>query len=90
MLGVRPEQIKRIRERSHLSEAAFAALLNTTVSTYRSFWKVRLHHFQLPVLGSSRFERSTSGQATSSGVVEGGCGVGLRAKNPVGLNLNIL
>jgi len=41
----------------------------------------------LPVLGSSRFERSTSGQATSSGVVEGVCGVGLRAKHLFDLNL---
>ena len=41
----------------------------------------------LPVLGSGRFERSTSGQATSSGVVEGVCGVGLRAKHLFGLNL---
>ena len=38
-------------------------------------------------LGSDRLERSTSGQATSSGVVEGLCGVGLRAKHLFGPNL---
>jgi len=48
---------------------------------------VTVHHFQLPLLGSSRCERSTSGQATSSGVVEGFCGVGLRAKHLFDLNL---
>jgi len=40
------------------------------------------------VSASGRFETGTSGQATSSGVVEGICGVGLRAKHPVGMSLN--
>ena len=56
---------------------------------YCSFVEVLLHHFQLPVLGSIRFERSPSGQATSSGVVEGVCGVGLRAKHLVGRHLQV-
>lgn len=34
-----PEQIKRIRERSHVSQAVFAALLNTSVSTVQK-WEV--------------------------------------------------
>jgi putative transcriptional regulator len=34
-----PEQIKRIRERSHVSQAVFAALLNTSVSTVQK-WEI--------------------------------------------------
>jgi putative transcriptional regulator len=36
---LKPEQIKRIRERSHVSQAVFAALLNTSVSTVQK-WEV--------------------------------------------------
>ena len=36
---LRPEQIKRIRERSHVSQAVFAALLNTSVSTIQK-WEI--------------------------------------------------
>jgi putative transcriptional regulator len=36
---LRPEQIKRIRERSHVSQAVFAALLNTSVSTVQK-WEI--------------------------------------------------
>jgi putative transcriptional regulator len=34
-----PEQIKRIRERAHVSQAVFAALLNTSVSTVQK-WEI--------------------------------------------------
>ncbi len=37
--ALRPEQIKRIRERSHVSQAVFAALLNTSVSTVQK-WEI--------------------------------------------------
>ena len=50
-------------------------------------WLHEFPGFKLLVFGSRRLERGTSGQATSSGVVEGVCGVGLRAKHLVGLNL---
>ena len=36
---LRPAQIKRIREASHVSQAVFAALLNTSVSTVQK-WEV--------------------------------------------------
>ena len=36
---MRPAQIKRIRERSHVSQAVFAALLNTSVSTVQK-WEI--------------------------------------------------
>lgn len=36
---LKPEQIKRIRERSHVSQAVFAALLNTSVSTVQK-WEI--------------------------------------------------
>jgi len=36
---LRPAQIKRIRERSRVSQAVFAALLNTSVSTVQK-WEV--------------------------------------------------
>lgn len=36
---LRPAQIKRIRETSHVSQAVFAALLNTSVSTVQK-WEV--------------------------------------------------
>ncbi len=36
---LRPDQIKRIRERSHVSQAVFAALLNTSVSTVQK-WEI--------------------------------------------------
>jgi putative transcriptional regulator len=36
---LKPEQIKRIRERAHVSQAVFAALLNTSVSTVQK-WEV--------------------------------------------------
>lgn len=36
---LRPAQIKRIREASHVSQAVFAALLNTCVSTVQK-WEV--------------------------------------------------
>ena len=36
---LRPSQIKRIRELSHVSQAVFAALLNTSVSTVQK-WEV--------------------------------------------------
>ena len=34
-----PEQIKRLRENSHVSQAVFAALLNTSVSTVQK-WEI--------------------------------------------------
>lgn len=34
-----PEEIKRIREASHVSQAVFAALLNTSVSTVQK-WEI--------------------------------------------------
>ena len=34
-----PEQIKRLREKSHVSQAVFAALLNTSVSTVQK-WEI--------------------------------------------------
>ena len=34
-----PGQIKRIRERSHVSQAVFAAMLNTSVSTVQK-WEI--------------------------------------------------
>ncbi len=37
--ALRPEQIKRIRERSRVSQAVFAALLNTSVSTVQK-WEI--------------------------------------------------
>jgi putative transcriptional regulator len=37
--ALRPTQIKRIREASHVSQAVFAALLNTSVSTVQK-WEV--------------------------------------------------
>ena len=36
---LKPEQIRRIRERSHVSQAVFAALLNTSVSTVQK-WEI--------------------------------------------------
>jgi putative transcriptional regulator len=36
---LRPTEIKRIRERSHVSQAVFAALLNTSVSTVQK-WEI--------------------------------------------------
>jgi len=36
---LRPAQIKRIRETSHVSQAVFAALLNTSVSTVQK-WEI--------------------------------------------------
>lgn len=36
---LKPEQIKRIRERAHVSQAVFAALLNTSVSTVQK-WEI--------------------------------------------------
>ncbi len=36
---LRPEEIKRIRETSHVSQAVFAALLNTSVSTVQK-WEI--------------------------------------------------
>ena len=36
---LRPEQIRRIRQRSRVSQAVFAALLNTSVSTVQK-WEV--------------------------------------------------
>lgn len=36
---LRPAQIKRIREASHVSQAVFAALLNTSVSTVQK-WEI--------------------------------------------------
>ena len=36
---LRPTQIKRIRESSHVSQAVFAALLNTSVSTIQK-WEI--------------------------------------------------
>lgn len=36
---LKPDQIKRIRERSHVSQAVFAALLNTSVSTVQK-WEI--------------------------------------------------
>ncbi len=36
---LKPEQIKRIRERSRVSQAVFAALLNTSVSTVQK-WEI--------------------------------------------------
>ena len=36
---LRPEEIKRIRETSQVSQAVFAALLNTSVSTVRK-WEI--------------------------------------------------
>jgi putative transcriptional regulator len=36
---LRPSQIKRIRETSHVSQAVFAALLNTSVSTVQK-WEI--------------------------------------------------
>lgn len=36
---LRPDQIKRIRERSNVSQAVFAALLNTSVSTIQK-WEI--------------------------------------------------
>jgi putative transcriptional regulator len=36
---LRPEEIKRIREASHVSQAVFAALLNTSVSTVQK-WEI--------------------------------------------------
>jgi putative transcriptional regulator len=36
---LKPAQIKRIRESSHVSQAVFAALLNTSVSTVQK-WEV--------------------------------------------------
>lgn len=37
--ALKPEQIKRIREQSHVSQAVFAALLNTSVSTVQK-WEI--------------------------------------------------
>jgi len=37
--AMRPTQIKRIRESSHVSQAVFAALLNTSVSTVQK-WEI--------------------------------------------------
>jgi putative transcriptional regulator len=37
--SLRPIQIKRIREASHVSQAVFAALLNTSVSTVQK-WEI--------------------------------------------------
>ena len=36
---LRPEEIRRIRERSQVSQAVFAALLNTSVSTVQK-WEI--------------------------------------------------
>jgi putative transcriptional regulator len=36
---LKPAQIKRIREQSHVSQAVFAALLNTSVSTVQK-WEI--------------------------------------------------
>ena len=36
---LQPAQIKRIREKSHVSQAVFAALLNTSVSTVQK-WEI--------------------------------------------------
>ncbi len=36
---LRPEEIKHIRETSHVSQAVFAALLNTSVSTVQK-WEI--------------------------------------------------
>jgi len=36
---LRPEEIKQIREASHVSQAVFAALLNTSVSTVQK-WEI--------------------------------------------------
>ena len=36
---LQPEQIKKIREASHVSQAVFAALLNTSVSTVQK-WEI--------------------------------------------------
>lgn len=36
---LRPEEIKHIREASHVSQAVFAALLNTSVSTVQK-WEI--------------------------------------------------
>src|SRR5688572_27543547 len=37
--SLKPEQIKQIRERSRVSQAVFAALLNTSVSTVQK-WEI--------------------------------------------------
>jgi len=37
--SLRPTQIKRIRESSHVSQAVFAALLNTSISTVQK-WEI--------------------------------------------------
>lgn len=37
--SLKPEQIKRIRETSHVSQAVFAALLNTSLSTVQK-WEI--------------------------------------------------
>jgi putative transcriptional regulator len=39
VVPLRPAQIKRIRETSHVSQAVFAALLNTSVSTVQK-WEI--------------------------------------------------
>jgi putative transcriptional regulator len=38
--SLKPEQIKQIRERSRVSQAVFAVLLNTSVSTVQK-WEIR-------------------------------------------------
>lgn len=37
--ALEPEEIKKIREKSHVSQAVFAALLNTSVSTVQK-WEI--------------------------------------------------
>jgi len=37
--ALRPDEIKKIREASHVSQAVFAALLNTSVSTVQK-WEI--------------------------------------------------
>jgi putative transcriptional regulator len=44
-----PAQIKSIRERSHVSQAVFARLLNTSVSTVQK-WEVGAKHPSGPAL----------------------------------------
>ena len=39
MQSIQPQQIKALRERSNLSQAVFAAVLNTSVSTVQK-WEV--------------------------------------------------
>lgn len=39
VLPLRPEEIKRIREASHVSQAVFARLLNTSLSTVQK-WEI--------------------------------------------------